>query len=216
MWYVILLAATVLVALLLAASRGRPQSPESRTKRPAVTEGSQTASTERAEVRDRLLKLSQGKPPENLSVGAMCYEMVGPPARVDYVCPRCGEKTLYALDRSDEVDRPYPDLSVLQYELPACRRLVEQVKGISLQLDESQFCAHCCPDVENPTLVLLVSYGDEKESHRVEGVTLEDVQLLSEFFSGLDVHAGEMGVQTPLKDYTDRLGKLLGVELKSE
>ena len=51
----------------------------------------------REEMQRRLAALAQSKPPRDLSPGAMCYRMAGPPEVAEYRCPACGAKTWYAL-----------------------------------------------------------------------------------------------------------------------
>ena len=216
MGYAALFLAMVLIAVLLTLSGVGAQNTNSRTRKPHATEVSESDSVKRSDVRKRLLKLSEGRPPHDLSMGAMCYEMAAPPDRMEYICPKCGEKTLYASGKEDDSARLYRGMGFLHWDLPACRRIVEQIKGIQVQLDESQFCARCSPDVETPVLVLVVRYEVEKEPHRVEGVKLEDLQLLSEFLSGSTKHEGDFGIETPLKDHLERLEQLLGVKLETD
>lgn len=49
----------------------------------------------RDEIRKRLEELAASAPPKDLSLGAMCYSMAEPPETAAYICPRCGERTLY-------------------------------------------------------------------------------------------------------------------------
>jgi hypothetical protein len=56
------------------------------------------ANSHREELRRRLEELARSEPPRDLSPGAMCYSMMGPPAVAEYVCLLCGQKTLYALE----------------------------------------------------------------------------------------------------------------------
>lgn len=51
----------------------------------------------REDLRRRLEDLARSEPPTDLSHGAMCYEMTGPPEVAEYLCPVCGQKTMYAL-----------------------------------------------------------------------------------------------------------------------
>jgi hypothetical protein len=215
MGYVALFLAMVLIAILLTLSGVGGQNTNHRAKKPDTTEVSKSDSMKRSDVRKRLLKLSEGKAPENLFMGAMCYEMALPPDRVEYTCPTCGAKTLYASGKEDKGARIYWRMGFFEWDLLACRRIVTQIKNLKITLVESQFCAKCSPDVENPVLVLLVHYDGEEEPHRVEDVALEDLQLLSEFLSGRKKHEGDFGVETPLKDHLERLEQLLGIEAET-
>jgi hypothetical protein len=132
--------------------------------------------------------------------------MAGPPNRVEYVCPQCGEKTLYTNQAAHVVDWN------LQ---PARRQIVELQKaaGATMALDESQFCRKCSPEVKDPKLVLKIEFTDGKP-HTVVGVSPDDLLLLTEFFSGKRAHDEGPQGEKPLKDYSKRLQELLGVETK--
>jgi hypothetical protein len=208
--YVLIAVLVLLTALVFAGCR-KPSAPDN----PSPTSGiSSTAaplgSGSRAEIEARLKVLARGPAPTELSMGAMCYEMAAPPLRAEYVCPHCGEKTLYAYG-----DEQYPAVSAVDSDLPGCRRLLPDVKGLTVTLDESAFCHTCSPEITDPRLVLVVTYPDGT-SQRTEGVTPEDVQLLVEFTSGRDKHSGAQDGELPLKDYLPRLEKLLGVTLPED
>jgi hypothetical protein len=99
--------------------------------------------------------------------------------------------------------------------LPSYRRIAEDIKDFGVELDESQFCRKCSPEVKEPKLFLVVRYDGEAEPHRYEGVTLDDIQLVSEFLTGKDKHTGGQDAESPLKNYIERLEKLLGVKLET-
>jgi hypothetical protein len=155
----------------------------------------------------RLEKLSKSPPPKNLKMGAMCYELAGPPDRIDYVCPVCGEKTLYARD-----DRNRGSLNFfLSYQLQGCREMGKKLKDLNIVLDEHEFCRKCSPATKTPVLILKVTYPGEK-THVVRDVHEDDLELLAEFMNNSDRHVGGQGRETPLKDYVPRLKVLLGIE----
>jgi hypothetical protein len=159
------------------------------------------------EIAQRLRELAQSPPPKELKMGAMCYEMTAPPERINYICPRCGNKTLYAKvnpDRSGNV-------IFIESDIPECRRAVKAIKALSLELDESEFCRYCSPRVSAPALKLIVKYPGKSASIVTRGVNSEDLRILSEFLAGRDRHAGETGRETPLKDYLTRLEEMLGI-----
>jgi hypothetical protein len=165
-----------------------------------------------AEVKARLLKLAKSPPPTELSGGACCYAMMGPLAVVEYVCPKCGEKTLY---ESDDGSRSGESTRNVREELFSCRRIVKDIEELNVELDETQFCAKCTPDLKSvPKIILVIHYESKEEPHRVEGVTSEDLIILQEFLAGKDKHEGDFGIETPLKDYIKRLERLLGVKIE--
>lgn len=163
-------------------------------------------SLSRDQVRERLGELAAAPVPKLNTVGAMCYEPAMLPTRAEYVCPACGERTVYELGMA----------STVQEQLPSCRREfqeLEKVAGEAVELDESQFCRKCQPEVETPALVLTTTYGDGSE-HEVPGVTAGDLRILREFLSGKRVHTTFNDAEQPLKDHLERLEELLGVKLR--
>ncbi len=166
----------------------------------------------RADIAARLAAIARDPAPTDLAEGAMCYDSVGPPVRAEYVCPTCGEKTLYA-----SIPDPSRRVSRGGMEADACRRLLSEVRGLKVRLDESELCEKCRPGVASPRLALVVAYPDGRE-HRTEDIGAADLALLVEFTSGARKHAGDPNSaggrdgETPLKDHLPRLTALLGVK----
>jgi hypothetical protein len=119
-----------------------------------------------------------------------------------YVCPTCGEKTLWVKSSA-----PLVEGTVYQ-----CRRLLSEVTGLGLRLDESAFCARCQPGVNEPHLALEITFADDSNPRRVAPVKTEDIQFLSEFLKGKLVHQAPFGKQEPLRGAVGRLEMLLGVQ----
>jgi hypothetical protein len=213
---IVLLAVAILSAVLLglagprlfskhAPSRAdRPQKPELSPLDPAASPVrlAQDRITLEA-LQARLKKLAGSPTPANLNMGAKCYEIAAPPDRVDYVCPKCGQRTLYTREQGLQ--------DAVRLEIPEARRLVKEIRGIEVKLDESQFCRTCSPSVSEPQLILLVGVPGQKDPHRVEGVAANDLKLLKEFLQGSDRHKGDNDRETPLKDHIDRIEELLGI-----
>jgi hypothetical protein len=160
----------------------------------------------RADIADRLAALARDPAPAELTPGAMCYETMGPPDRAEYVCPTCGEKTLYASTEED-----YFRASRAGNDVPECRRLASGIRDLNVRLDESEFCEKCRPGVATPRLALVVRYPDGREV-RTEDANSLDLTLLVEFTTGSRKHDGGMEGETPLKEHLPRLQALLGVE----
>jgi hypothetical protein len=139
------------------------------------------------------------KPVEPL--GAMCYEVATPLERIEYICPVCGEKTLYYSDY-DDVDN-----------LRDYRALVKQITKIEVKLDESQFCKKCSKNITDPHFCLLVKYGKNKDFHKTCGINRDDIILLREFSEVQKEHIVN-GTKHPIMNYKARLEELLGVTLK--
>ncbi len=206
-----LVLALVLAVLAIAAAACRPGTGTGSASGPSGTAAPAAAPAEagpgsRADVAARLAALARDPAPDDLAPGAMCYEMVGPPDRAEYVCPTCGEKTLYASTEEDDARA-----SRAGSEVPACRRLASEVRDLNVRLDESAFCEKCRPGVATPRLALVVRYPDGREV-RTEGVNSLDLTLLVEFTTGSRKHDGGMQGEIPLKEYLPRLQALLGVD----
>jgi hypothetical protein len=176
-------------------------------------------SLDRAAVRSMLKRLANAPPPTQLATGAMCYSVAVPPDRADYICPKCGERTLY--DNSKyKTDKPYEmDITeTVERELPWCRsesQELRKVAGHAIELDETQFCRKCSPKVTKPKLVLHISYKDGKVRD-VEAINHSDLRILHEFLSGKLKGKGDNEGEAPLKSDLPRLQELLGVNLEGE
>jgi len=154
------------------------------------------------DIEKMLLDLSKSNPKNLESMGAMCYDMAAPPQRAEYICPICGEKTLY--------ENNYTTL--ISWELQQMRELVNNIKSISCKLDESQFCRSCSPKIINPELCLIVNI-EEKNEHKTCNIDEQDVILLNEFLSGSKIHKTFNDAEQPLKQYLPRIEELLGIKL---
>jgi len=149
-----------------------------------------------------LLKNLSKSNPDSLSLGAMCYSRVAPPKTADYICPTCGEKSLYTTNSEFFI-----------WELPQIRASVKNNKFISIKLDESQFCKKCSPKIENPQLCITLKLEDENEKLTC-GISNEDLIILNEFFNGSEKHSTSNGAEVPLKNYYARIEELLGVKIE--
>ncbi|MCK4999392.1 MAG: hypothetical protein KAS23_07650 [Anaerohalosphaera sp.] len=166
----------------------------------------------REQLEDRLGQLAVLPAPNQLSPGAMCYKVAAPPSRIEYVCPKCGERTLYADQQSNERGV----IRFLVWELDSCRKTVKEITGVSIELDESQYCHKCSGDIEKPSLGIVVTYTETEGEHRCWGVKYDDLMLISELIQGERLHTGELDFQTPLKDHIGRLEQLLGITLETK
>jgi predicted RNA-binding Zn-ribbon protein involved in translation (DUF1610 family) len=106
-------------------------------------------------------------------VGAMCYEPVAMPQVAEYVCPVCGEKTVYEGSEA----------RLVEFELPEARRIMGEMAAVTdleMELDESRFCQACDEEgVETPEMVLRVQWDDGREVSNVVSVT--DLRMLRGF-----------------------------------
>ena len=210
MWHFIAGLIIVTVAVLgitLGSGCSKNQSQEKQLEALAPAEPGIPKTMSRVEIEARLRKLTKIPPPTKLSMGAMCYKMAGPPERIDYICPSCTQRTLYVREESRQ------SVWFLKKELDSCRRIVKEIHGIEVNLDETEFCKNCSPDAAEPKLCLVVQVKGEKP-HRTRGVTADDLTVLGEFMSGKIIHKGGQDRELPLKNYTDRLETLLGIKVK--
>jgi hypothetical protein len=162
----------------------------------------------RQEIAERLKALSESEPPKALNDrGAMCYKPSMAPTRADYVCPKCGSRTLYTTD-------PVVISTVLN-GIPAIRQIAKELQSLELQIDESQFCKKCSPKVKAPQINMTLRYSGEKEKHLVHNVSAMDLKLIREFLSGEDKHRAGRDVESPLKDHLKRIEELLGISIEA-
>ncbi len=149
-----------------------------------------------------LARLEREEPPEPV-FGAMCYEMMAAPAVAEYICPVCGEKTLYQ-------DNLTP---FIEWELEGARRLAESIDAATefdVTLDETLFCSYCSEDtVDQPYLMLRVT--PEEGEQVVNRVSLTDLRKLSSFLHGRLYWLTDNDSQEPLQDDGDRIRELLGL-----
>ena len=168
----------------------------------------------RAEIQRQLVELVGGTTPHIEKAVAMCYAMAPIPKEALYICPACGTKTIYALETPRERVEPCVALDVIknvEWYILNCRRLIAKIDGIAVELDESQFCRKYSPDIEIPNLGLNIAYVDGSV-HRVWNIADEDVEIIRAFMAG-EKTVGAPLDEKPLKDYTNRLEELLGVEV---
>jgi hypothetical protein len=222
----IIAAVLILVCLVFSGSRGLAQTPSKEppgkaASPPAATTSEKIKSLDRAEVRALLKKLADTKPPDKRSSGAMCYSVSRPPTQASYVCPKCGERTLYdESNKSPPRDRADKGTAgVVEWGIPSCRRKIQELQKVAseaMSLDESQFCRKCSPDATSPKLVLHISYKGEKKAWDIKGIKYGDLCILHDLFTGKLLTEGEQGREFPLKDRLPRLQELLGVKLDEQ
>jgi hypothetical protein len=158
------------------------------------------------EIASRLISLAKSAPPTQLSLGAKCYKVALPPNRVEYICPKCGERTLYTDNQAYFLTR----------ELPSCRALAGKISCVDLKLDESQFCRKCSNNVTKPRLGMVIRYKGDQIDYIKWGITDEDLNLIYEFCEGKNVHKGDYGQESPLKNYLKRIEELLRLKVNVE
>jgi hypothetical protein len=156
----------------------------------------------REEVNNLLENLASRPVKEKLDMGAMCYSPRPILESAEYICPVCGEKTIYT----------YHQAELVQNEIPVCRGLVARFKGATLKLDEGQFCRKCTPDsIPEPKLCLVAKIEDQQET-KTCGISSDDIKMLTEFFEGKNIHKTSNDGETALKSNIPRIKELLGIK----
>ncbi|MCK4999391.1 MAG: hypothetical protein KAS23_07645 [Anaerohalosphaera sp.] len=252
MQYLIIIAVVVLLSCLFSGCRqqGGERSATVNDQAQAEVEAEKLPQLDRLitrdQLQDRLEELAGLGDLSPFVVGAMCYHPAMPPSRTEYVCPECGEKTIYAYDEDmssgmeeainanvnesretliaafrdsynpEEFMKQHKMLLLVDMQLEQCRAMVKEIKGVSITLDESQFCGNCRGEVEEPALGIVVTYAGSDEYHNCKRVCYEDIVLIKEFLDGSISYVGMGGEAHFIGDHIDRLEQLLGVTLEKK
>lgn len=149
-----------------------------------------------------LARLEKEEPPEP-TMGAMCYAPMMIPDSAEYICPVCGEKTMYGGGM----------FAYMNHELEAARRLAVSINAstdFSVVLDESSFCSFCSVHgVGSAVLVLRVSGENGEET--ANSVSVDDLRKLDSFLKGSLYWVTSNDGQEPLQGHAERMRELLGI-----
>ncbi len=155
------------------------------------------------EINALLNRLESQEPPDP-TMGAMCYSPMAIPDSAEYICPVCGEKTIYT---------GY-ETQFIEWTLPGMRRMAESIDSLTefhVGLDETQFCGFCSDSTyQDPQVILRVTLPDSIEI--VNPVTSTDLRMLDSFLSGRLYYLTGNDAQVPMQEYADRLRELLGIQ----
>lgn len=130
---------------------------------------------------------------------SMCTRMMLPRGAPEYVCPVCGEKTLYAETNRWRLGR----LDHIRYQVDAMKKHCES-NSYSVELDETAYCRNCTPELQGePDAILSITLPDGEKMAR-DSLQLNEVRYLERYLldPGMAVHP--------------RLRELLGQEKKEE
>lgn len=161
----------------------------------------------REQIRDSLKTLESSEMPMS-TIGAMCYVPRPVLDRAEYICPKCGGKTLYSQNNA----------SFVEWDIESCRREFKRLKSetkLAFTLDESSYCAHCSPKAGEHQLVLTVKYPDGL-SHSSAPISANDLRILRYFLKGELSYKTSNDGTSPLKNELPRLRQLLGVSTKQK
>ena len=134
-------ALSALVASLLAGCQSADNATEVNHNQPDASlltdsQPAGNATLKQFQLEKLLAELAEKPAPENMpATFAMCYEMACPAERFEYVCPECGEKTLYANGAAATVEEA-------QWYHEWVRDEVREL-GLDFTIDERTLCASC-------------------------------------------------------------------------
>ena len=150
---------------------------------------------------DAMLEALENREAPEPTMGAMCYAPMMLPDTVEYICPVCGEKTLYGSD----------DTWFLSYGIGTCREDAAFIDGsemLDAVLDETEYCGSCSPGHEDPAMRLTIRYADGTEV--TSEVTQFDLTILRGFLSGELFYVTSNDGTQPLQPHASRIRELLG------
>lgn len=156
----------------------------------------------RTRLRLMLSRIEREPAPDQI-MGAMCYEPVAVPNRADYICPVCGERTLYG----------YPEGYFILESIPPMRRMIEEMADngfFSASLEET-YCSVCHTGNAARGVTLVIAYP-EGDTVRTPDATLHDIMIIRGLISGELSYRDSYDAMLPLRGNTDRLRTLLGIE----
>ncbi len=201
MWYILAAVALLATSGVYGFSRLRNDGAEKSHLVSRVFDRITFRSLTMDQINILLARLEREEPPDPV-MGAMCYQAMAYPLVAEYICPVCGEKTIYS------------DLQTgfIEWELQACRRMVESINEYTefdITLDEILFCDFCSESSdEEPTLLLRVASTDTAET--VNSISIHDLRILESFLQGNLYYLTFNESQYPLLDCSDRIRQLLG------
>jgi predicted RNA-binding Zn-ribbon protein involved in translation (DUF1610 family) len=202
----IVLVTLAILAASAIAGAGLKSGAAARRARADAPTSARLKSMTQSEVEKLLARVESTAAPEPVE-GAMCYAAMPMESTAEYLCPICGEKTIYGADQAWLVTR----------QIESARRYVEQITALSsmeVLLDETGFCSFCSGADSGLALVLRVVYeeGDTVSSE----VTDFDLQLLAGLFSKSLTYNTFNDGQMPLQPYLGRLREVLGLPAGAE
>jgi hypothetical protein len=122
----------------------------------------------------------------------------------EYLCPVCGEKSVY--------DSDWDDWALLSIdEARIVFAAVDSLTDFDLRLDETDLCSFCSTDGDSAHTLYLETPRGDGTPHRA-AITVEDLRMLEGFFSrSLDYPTSNDG-RLPLKPHLGRIREILGLE----
>ena len=198
-FWLLLIVAVIGLCSWAYASAARPACAGSNVT--TTVSARQVKGLNRAQIKAMLQRIAAAPAPKPI-MGAMCYKPAMPPKVAEYICPVCGEKTVFA-----EREARY-----IQWELTSCRNLLKEIQktsGDAVTLDESACCRKCRPETTAPSFALDIHF-DDGTARRIAPTNAEQLRLLRDFLAGKLAVKGSNDGEAPLKSHLPELEKLLG------
>jgi predicted RNA-binding Zn-ribbon protein involved in translation (DUF1610 family) len=202
MWYLPLVVVVLAAGAFAGVSRLRSGFPASKQVSDPGTGIHAVESLSMEQINLLLARLEKEEAPEP-QMGAMCYAPMAIADSAEYICPDCGEKTVYGGGMS-----PY-----LQYELDTARRLAESINAstdFDVVLDESSFCEFCSEYGEGSAVLVLRVTGENGEE-TANSVSVDDLRRLNWFLRGSLFWVTSNDGHAPLRGHSERMAELLGI-----
>lgn len=206
MWYIIIIVISAAGIIFGAYSCNLKSSKTSIFDKDISPDDTVKGIYKRSAIKEKLEALANSPAPNELKPGAMCYAAMLERDSAEYVCPKCGERTLYTESQGWFVHR----------DLPVCRTLTDSIPAINLKLDESQYCKKCSPNIEIPQLCIAYKLADDANERHMCGINPYDLQIMKEFMQGKDKHITDNDGEVPLKDFLPRLQELFGIKIENQ
>lgn len=156
----------------------------------------------RSEIKQRLAQLKRGEQYVVVQ-SAMCYKVAPPASRVDYLCPKCGGRTVFTENMVSYIR----GIESARSTIPELNRLSDKLKSeLHFALDESPLCARCSKGKPG-NRASLVTTDKRKNVHRADIEYPTDLQAIQCLLKGK-----RYSKLVSLGDIADRLRDLMGLE----
>jgi hypothetical protein len=203
MWYLVGVSFVLAFSLAAGFARGKTDSTVKAGAADTILNSASIKILSMQQVNWLLARL-ESQPAPGPVMGAMCYDSMAAPVVAEYICPVCGEKTIYNYTQSE----------FIEWQLQGCRRMVESINAsteFQVELDETLFCEFCTPDYpdQSPSLVLVVKPVEGEPV--VNRVSELDLRMLDSFLQGNLYYTTDTDGQMPLLEYAGRMRQLLGL-----
>jgi hypothetical protein len=206
MWYIIIIIFSAVLLIFGTISCNLKNGKTSVNGHDIAPDDTVKGIFKRSAIKERLEALANAPAPTELKQGAMCYAAMLERDSAEFVCPKCGERTLWTENFGWFVRR----------DLPVCRALADSISAINFKLDDSQYCKKCNPNIEIPKLCITYKLADDAAETHLCDIYPNDLKIMKEFLQGKDKHLTEQDGEMAMKDFLPRLQILFGIKLEGQ